>query len=70
MTALERAIEILGTQYALAHAIGAKQQHISYWVNKGKSVPAKYAISIERATNGQVTRSEICPEVFNESTDA
>lgn len=70
MKALERAISIVGTQSALADAIGVKQQHISYWMTKGKSVPARFAILIEQATSGQVTRRDICPDVFIETTAA
>ena len=50
-TALERAIEVVGTQTALASAVGGKVQtgHVYYWLKAG-SVPAEYCPAIERAT--------------------
>jgi DNA-binding transcriptional regulator YdaS (Cro superfamily) len=66
MSALERAIEIVGGQAALARRIGGKirQQHVWYWLKH--SVPAKYCGDIERATYGQVTRHDLRPDVFDE----
>lgn len=64
MNGLLKAIEIAGTQDALAKLIGPniKQGHISYWLKSG--VPAKRAIEIEAALDGKVTREELCPEIF------
>lgn len=70
MNALEKAIEIAGTQTALAEMIGAKQQHVSYWLTRGKEVPPKYAIRIERLTGGKVTKEMLSPETFSETTAA
>ncbi|MCG8614505.1 MAG: helix-turn-helix domain-containing protein [Pseudomonadales bacterium] len=65
LTPLGRAIEIVGSQTALALAIGTFQQNISWWLNNMNGLcPPKWAIPIERATNGQVLRSELCPDVF------
>lgn len=62
--ALERAIELLKTQTALAASIGGtvKTGHIYYWLNAGE-VPAEHCPSIERATGGQVRCEELCPGV-------
>ena len=62
MSGLEKAIAIAGGQTALAKKLNLKQGHVSYWLTKG--VPPKRAVQIEQALNGQVTRSELCPEIF------
>ena len=62
--ALIRAIEIIGTQRALAKKCGATQQHVWNWMQSGK-VPVNRAIQIEVATNGAVTKEELNPEFFN-----
>lgn len=38
------------------------QAHVSYWLKNG--LPPKRALQIEAALGGQVTREELCPEVF------
>ena len=60
---LSVAIARAGGQSALARAIGAKQQNVWDWLNKGnKQVPGKYAPAIEAATG--VSRYELCPDIF------
>src|SRR5574343_160264 len=72
--ALERAINAVGTQTALASAIGGsvKTGHVYYWLNSGR-VPAEHCPAIERATRAAaaatadprlvVTCEELCPSV-------
>jgi DNA-binding transcriptional regulator YdaS (Cro superfamily) len=55
---LKRAAAIVGSQSALARAIGVSPQAISMWLNKGE-VPAEYAPSIEDATRGVVRCEEL-----------
>ena len=64
MTGLQKAISILGSQSALARAINTNQQNVWHWLNVSKEVPPKYAIPIEQATDGQVTRHDISPEIY------
>lgn len=64
--ALAKAIEICGSQTALAQKIDRKQQSVWFWLNEANSIPPKVAVAIERATDGQVTRVALCPEVFAE----
>lgn len=61
-TALDRAIAHLGSQQALADALGIKSPSISEWHQR--RVPVERCIAIERATNGAVTRYELRPDVF------
>jgi len=64
---LKKAIEIAGGQKALAEKLGVpiKQQHVWKWLHKTKDgPPAKYVIPIEQATNGQVTRYDLRPDIY------
>ena len=64
VVALSRAIEKLGGQSALARACKVKQGHVWHWLNKSRRVPADYALTIEAATGGTVTRQELRPDLF------
>lgn len=64
IAALERAAGLLGGQSALARAIGKRQSHIWTWINRDKRVPAEAVIPIERATEGQVTRHQLRPDLY------
>ena len=60
---LDRAIAHLGSQQALADALGIRSPSISEWRVRSK-VPAERCLAIEQATNGAVTRYELRPDVF------
>lgn len=61
--ALARAIEIKGSQAALAESIGATQQLVSYWLKKSKNgVSAEFVLPIERETG--IPRHEIRPDIY------
>jgi DNA-binding transcriptional regulator YdaS (Cro superfamily) len=62
---LARAIELCGSQAALAAKIGVKQQLISFWLKKSKNgVPAEYVLLIERATGGAIPRHALRPDIY------
>lgn len=69
--ALRRAIEIAGSQQALAKKISATgikvtQQAVSIWVAEGK--PSKLgAIGIEEALQGEINRSQLRPDIFSQN---
>lgn len=69
MQALSRAVEIAGSQAALAEKIGKKQPQIAMWLKRGTVDPA-YCIAIEEATGAQVTRYDLRPDVFGEAPKA
>jgi len=69
MDAIQRAVEIVGTQTELARRIGATQGQVSHWVVGFKPVPPNRCIPIEKATEGQVTRYELRPDIFGERPD-
>lgn len=60
---LARAIEIFGSQQALADALAIRSPSISGWRQAGR-VPAERCAAIEKLTNGQVTRHDLRPDVF------
>lgn len=70
IVALNRAIEFLGGQSALARACGVKQGHVWHWLNKSRKVPADYVLTIEAATNGAVSRYELRPDIFGKPDSA
>ncbi|MFT2098738.1 helix-turn-helix domain-containing protein [Marinomonas sp. 2405UD66-6] len=59
MTAIAKAIEIIGSQTALAKMLGVKQAHVWNWLHIHKRAPAKYIRRISLATEGKVTESEL-----------
>lgn len=65
-TALEKAVELLGSQAELARKIGKKQAHIWNWLHRDRRVPADMAMQIELATDGKVTRHELRPDIYPE----
>lgn len=62
VNAINKAIETIGTQTALAKAINVVPQVVNNWIRRG-NVPANYCPSIERATNGAVTCEDLRPDV-------
>lgn len=63
MQPLNRAVQIVGSQAALARMIGKSQGHIAVWKSRGR-VPAEVVIPIEIATAGKVTREELRPDLY------
>lgn len=70
MHALRKAIEIAGSQAALARKIGKRPGHVWAWLNRDQKVPAEICRLIEEATAGQVTRHELRPDVFDPPAEA
>ncbi len=68
MDALTRAIDCLGTQQALAAALGIRSPSISEWRARGR-VPVERCGAIEQVTDGVVTRYELRPDIFGEAPD-
>ncbi len=62
MNALKAAEKVIGSQSALARAVGVVPQVVNNWHRRG-NVPADYCPSIERATQGQVTCEQLRPDV-------
>ncbi len=70
MNALERAVEIVGGQTALAKSLGKRQSLIWSWLQKDGVVPAEHCLPIETATQGRVTRHDLRPDIFGPAPQA
>lgn len=63
INAIRRATIVVGNQSALARLLGVTPQAVQQWCATGV-VPAKRVLDIERATNGEVTRNELRPDLY------
>jgi DNA-binding transcriptional regulator YdaS (Cro superfamily) len=61
---MKRAVEIFGSQVALAQRMGVSQAAVSYWLTQAKTVPAERAVQIEAVTEGEVSRKELRPDLW------
>jgi DNA-binding transcriptional regulator YdaS (Cro superfamily) len=59
LTALAKAD---GNQSRFAKDIGTFQQNVSYWVKRGKALPAEHVLAAERAGYG--SRHELRPDLY------
>lgn len=59
---IERAVEVVGSQAALARALKITRQTVRVWLIKGV-VPAKEAPRIERVTGGKVTAQSLVNDI-------
>jgi DNA-binding transcriptional regulator YdaS (Cro superfamily) len=66
---LAKAIQVMGSQQALADVLGIKSPSITEWRQRGR-VPAERCGAIERATSGAVTALELRPDVFSDTKKA
>jgi DNA-binding transcriptional regulator YdaS (Cro superfamily) len=65
---IRRAIDLAGSQRALAEQVGLSQQGISYLLNDAPQVSAEIAIAIHRATDGRVSKEKLRPDIFDVSS--
>ena len=70
MSAIQRAVKIIGGQSETARRIGLHNkrgslapQAVSAWCAKNR-VPAEYVIAIEFETEGKVSRHELRPDLY------
>ncbi|MGF6976375.1 DNA-binding transcriptional regulator YdaS (Cro superfamily) [Paraburkholderia sp. JPY465] len=57
--ALIRAIEIVGSQSALARALGKSQPYVPKWLKSRKGLPPEYCPPLERLTRRSVRCEEL-----------
>ena len=55
------ACKIAGSKSALATAIGVKPPTVQQWVNGDRPIPPVRCVSIEKFTDGRVTRKMLRP---------
>jgi len=68
MSAIKKAIKIIGGQTALAVAFGIRQTVVSNWVNRHGQAPAKYIHQISALTNNEVTIEQLLSDHENNHT--
>lgn len=61
---LKKAIGKLGSQNRLAEAMGCSQAKISWLLLTAKDLSAEDALLIDRATDGEVSASELRPDIW------
>lgn len=60
---VELAASLLGSQVALAAALGVTKAAVNQWTDKGRRVPAEHCPAIERLTGGAVLCEGLRPDV-------
>lgn len=63
---VKRAVDLKGSQAKLADAAGCSQQQIAYLLNYASGISAEMAIAIDKATEGEVSRVELRPDLFGQ----
>lgn len=58
-----KAAQIVGSQTALAKALGVSLGAVNQWATYRRPVPAEYCPSIERLTNGAVRCEDLLPTI-------
>jgi DNA-binding transcriptional regulator YdaS (Cro superfamily) len=66
--AIDRAIELFGSEKKLAAAVGYAQQVFNRAVRRGRVSP-ELAIAIQKATGGHVTANELRPDLWRRAED-
>jgi len=68
---IAKAIALRGSQRRLAVAANCSQQQISYLMTGATGISAEMALKIERATDGEISRHELRPDIYGPaSTEA
>lgn len=57
------AAKLVGSQQALASALGVTKAAVNQWMHPGRRVPAEHCPLIERLTAGAVKCEELRPDV-------
>lgn len=63
MSPIDKAIRLIGGKTATARVCGVSRQTVHAWVVDNR-IPAEHAPSLEAATKGMVTRSELRPDLW------
>jgi len=67
LTGIKKAVEVLGSQSALAQALKVSPQFIFQLTNGTRPVPAKLCRPIEEATLGKVSCHDLRPDIFGQA---
>lgn len=71
LKALKDAIELVvgpdGKLKDFARKIGREDANVSNWLHRDKKAPIALCGAIERATDGQITKAQLRPDIFGEA---
>lgn len=67
---IKKAVAACGGQAALAKAIGVSPAMVYQWLTGRRPVPAERCAAIETATEGNVTRADLRPDLWGEAKAA
>tara|TARA_R110000751_G_scaffold262728_1_gene362020 strand:- start:5400 stop:5660 length:261 start_codon:yes stop_codon:yes gene_type:complete len=59
MSAIEKAVSLIGGQTRLARLLGTQQTAVWNWVNRHSQAPAKYIPRISELTNGEISVNDL-----------
>lgn len=62
-SAIQKAVEAVGSQSELARRVGVTPQRVGQWVKCGR-VPAEQVLKIEFACAATVSRFELRPDIY------
>lgn len=60
---IDVAASLLGSQAALASALGVSRAAVPQWKESGRRIPAEHCPKIERLTAGKVTCEQLRPDI-------
>lgn len=63
------AINFFGSQLAIERAIGVRQSTLSYRITRGLPILPEWAIAMETASDGGLTRSQLRPDLWPAPSD-
>ncbi|RZF94467.1 transcriptional regulator [Pseudoalteromonas sp. CO302Y] len=69
MSAIKKAVEIIGGQTKLANTLGTKQSVVFHWISRHGQAPAKYIPRISELTHGQVSVDDLLADHQKSSKD-
>lgn len=63
MNVYRKLVAIFGSQTELARQLGVTRSCVNKWVHRQR-IPPHYVIRIEKASEGQITRWEMRPDLY------
>ncbi len=61
---IQEAVTLLGGARQLAKASGVSHQAVSFWLTGARQISPALALRVAAATNGQVTKEALRPDIF------
>ena len=64
MSAIHRAVDICGGPTKLSEVSGISLAAIHFWLAGDRTISPEFALKVETATGGKVTRGELRPDIW------